>query len=224
MTDLDGDGDEDVIFLVTQETGGSGTFYYVVAALNTELGYVGSEGLLLGDRIAPQTTEKGRGNIVIINYADRAPDESFAMPPSVGKSIWLLLDPETLQFGEVEQNFEGEADSSRMSLNMKTWVFVSALYNDGREIAPEEEGVFTLTFEDGNRFSAETDCNNMGGGYRTEGSMISFSEIISTKMYCEGSKESEFAELLTNAAVYSFTSRGELILDLKFDSGSAMFR
>jgi heat shock protein HslJ len=146
------------------------------------------------------------------------------MPPSVGKSIWLLLDPETLQFGEVEQNFEGEADSSRMSLNMKTWVFVSALYNDGREITPEEEGIFTLTFEDGNRFSATTDCNNMGGNYRTEGSTISFSEIISTKMYCEGSKESEFAELLTNAAVYSFTSRGELILDLKFDSGSAIFR
>jgi heat shock protein HslJ len=64
----------------------------------------------------------------------------------------------------------------------------------------------------------------MGGNYRTEGSTISFSEIISTKMYCEGSKESEFAELLTNTAVYSFTSRGELILDLKFDSGSAIFR
>jgi hypothetical protein len=31
--DFDGDGREDIAFLVSQETGGSGTFYYVVMAL-----------------------------------------------------------------------------------------------------------------------------------------------------------------------------------------------
>ena len=55
--DLDGDGREDSVFLLTQETGGSGTFYYVAAALNTGEGYIGSQALLLGDRIAPQTTD-----------------------------------------------------------------------------------------------------------------------------------------------------------------------
>src|SRR4051812_27969272 len=34
MTDLDNDGREDIVFFLTQETGGSGVFYYVVAALN----------------------------------------------------------------------------------------------------------------------------------------------------------------------------------------------
>ncbi len=34
VTDLDGDGDDDVAFIVTQETGGSGVFYYAVAALD----------------------------------------------------------------------------------------------------------------------------------------------------------------------------------------------
>ena len=75
--DLNGDGREDVVFLLTQETGGSGVFYYAVAALDTEQGYVGSEGLLLGDRIAPQTTEIGTGNIVIVTYADRAPGKAL---------------------------------------------------------------------------------------------------------------------------------------------------
>src|SRR3989344_9341703 len=36
--DLDGDGKEDVVFLLTQQTGGRGTFFFVVAALNTENG------------------------------------------------------------------------------------------------------------------------------------------------------------------------------------------
>ena len=72
---------------------------------------MGSQGLLLGDRIAPQTTGADKGKIIVVNYADRAQGESFTVRPSVGKSIWLLLDPKTMQFGEVVQNFEGESSS-----------------------------------------------------------------------------------------------------------------
>ena len=56
-TDLNDDGREDVVFLLTQQRGGSGTFFYAVAALNTQTGYLGSDGYLLGDRIAPRVTE-----------------------------------------------------------------------------------------------------------------------------------------------------------------------
>ena len=223
-SDLDGDGREDVVFLLTQETGGSGTFYYVVAALNTERGYVGSEALFLGDRIAPQTTEKGKGKIIIVNYADRALGEPFSMKPSVSKSLWLLFDAQTMQFGEVEQNFEGEADPSRMSLGMKTWVWVSALYNDGREVRPLKEKAFTLTFGTNRKFSATTDCNSMGGIYIANASDISFSEMYMTEMYCDGSQEKDFALMLEHTQNYHFTSRGELVLDFKFDSGSAVFK
>lgn len=226
--DLNGDGREDVVFLLTQETGGSGTFYYAVAALNTERGYVGSDAFLLGDRIAPYTTEfsreAGKDRVIIVNYADRAPGEDFSVQPSVGKSIWILLDPETMQFGEVVQNFEGEADPSRMKLDMKTWNWISALYNDGREIKPKTAGAFTLTLGNDGRFSATTDCNTMSGDYKAVGNTISFGTISSTKKYCAGSQESDFATLLRDAQLYHFTSRGELVVDFKFDSGSVIFR
>lgn len=227
-TDLDNDGREDVVFLLTQETGGSGVFYYVIAALNTERGYIGSQALLLGDRIAPQTTELSQNpshkNVIVVNYADRALGEPMTTQPSVGKSIWLKLDAQSMQFGEVVQNFEGEADPSRMTLDMKSWVWVKALYNDSREVLPKKAGVFTLDFSKDGRFSVKTDCNSMGGKYSVNGSQISFTEIVSTKMYCAGSQESEFASLLTDTSGYHFTSKGELILDLKFDSGSVVFR
>jgi len=222
--DFDGDGRLDTVFLLTQETGGSGVFYYVAVALNKESGYIGSQGLLLGDRIAPQTTEMGTGKIVIVNYADRKPGESFDVSPSVGKSIWLILDPETLQFGEVAQNFEGEADPSRMSLSMKTWAWINALYNDGRTIAPKKSGVFTITFSEGGKFSATTDCNRVSGTYSVNKDQLSFGPMAATKMYCEGSEEGDFTKLLTDTQSYQFTSKGELILDLKFDSGSVTFR
>lgn len=110
--DLDGDGVIDTVFLLTQSGAGTGVFYYVVAALSTPDGYVGSHGLLLGDRIAPQSTSVGitkNPKVVVVNYADRKFGESFAVAPSVGKSIQLLFDPKDMQFGEVVQNFEGES-------------------------------------------------------------------------------------------------------------------
>lgn len=222
--DLNDDGRQDVVFLMTQDTGGSGVFYYVVAALNTDRGYVGGQALLLGDRIAPQTTERGSGKIVVVNYADRAPGEPFSTAPSVGKSMWLIFDADAMQFGQVEQNFEGEADPARMTLDMKKWVWISALYNDEREIKPKRADAFTLTFGRDGKFSATTDCNSMGGVYSATAGNISFSDIFQTEMYCEGSQESDFAKLLQNTSGYQFTSRGELILDLKFDSGSVVFR
>ena len=118
VTDLNDDRREDIVFLLTQETGGSGIFYYVVAALNTADGYVGSQAVFLGDRIAPQTTHMDEGitskgtnrqNIIVVNYAVRLPGEPFTVRPTLGKSIWLKLDPATMRFGEVVRNFEGES-------------------------------------------------------------------------------------------------------------------
>ena len=88
--DLDGNGTEDVAFLLTQNAGGSGTFYYVVAAVKTDTGYVGTNAILLGDRIAPQTTEISNG-VVTVNYAIRKTGDPMTTAPSVGVSKKITL-------------------------------------------------------------------------------------------------------------------------------------
>jgi heat shock protein HslJ len=124
----------------------------------------------------------------------------------------------------VVEDFEGEADPDRMTLTMTKWNWISALYTDGKKLTPKQQGKFTLTFSNNGTFSATTDCNSMGGKYKATKTDVTFSEIMSTLMYCEGSQESEFASILQNASHYHFTSRGELILGLKLDSGTATFR
>lgn len=124
----------------------------------------------------------------------------------------------------VAENPDGEADPSRMKLDMNTWVWVEALYNDERVVTPKKAGAFTLTFAKNNTFTASTDCNQMGGTYTTKDNQITFSSISMTKMACEGSQEIEFKQFLENTSSYHFTGRGQLILDLKFDSGSVIFR
>jgi heat shock protein HslJ len=223
--DLNGDGRHDVVFLITHEPGGSGTFYYVVAALANEDRYIGSRALLLGDRIAPQSTEIDANGIITVSYADRAPGESFATPPSVGKSIRLKLDAESLQFGEVAQDFAGEADPARMRLEMKTWVWVGARYASGAEVVLRRPDAFTLTFGGDGRFSATTDCNRMGGSYTTgDGNALTFGDVFATRMFCEGSQENEFSALLAAVVSYRFTARGQLLLGLDSDSGTVELR
>ena len=222
--DLNGDGKKDVVFLLTQTTGGSGLFYYVVAGLTTPRGYIGSKGILLGDRITPQTTNISKGNIVVVNYADRKPGESFGVPTSVGKSLYLLFSTTTMDFGEVVQNFEGETDPSRMILGMKKWDWVKTQMNDGKVTLPKKFGAFSITFSNDGKVTVTTDCNSAGGLYEAKGNVLTLSPLVSTKMFCGSSQEGEFLQKLGSVSSYLFTSKGELILETKMDSGIMVFK
>lgn len=91
--DVNNDGKEDAVFLLTQTTGGSGTFYYVVVDLaNNHV----TNAVFLGDRIAPQTTEI-RGGEIIVNYADRKVGEPMTTQPSVGFSKYFTVNNEVLE-------------------------------------------------------------------------------------------------------------------------------
>jgi hypothetical protein len=79
--DLNEDGTDDSAFILTKNGGGSGTFYYLVVALNKNNGFVGINGILLGDRIEPVSNEFKNGEIVI-TYLDRLPSEPMVKKPT----------------------------------------------------------------------------------------------------------------------------------------------
>lgn len=81
--DLNADGIPDDAFLLTQNEGGSGTFYFVVAVLNRDKEYFVTNVMFLGDRIAPQSTEIKDGKLYV-NFANRKENESMSDKPSVG--------------------------------------------------------------------------------------------------------------------------------------------
>ena len=83
--DLNADQADEAALILTYSAGGSGTFYYVAAALkDPQSGIaIGTNAILLGDRIAPQNISVGDGTI-IVNYADRKSDEPMSASPSIG--------------------------------------------------------------------------------------------------------------------------------------------
>ena len=89
--DLDGDGDEDAALLLVHDPGGSGTFYYVAAALQEPGGYRGTAGVLLGDRILPRDLHIKNG-VLRADYLDRRAEEPMAAAPSVDQSRYLVCE------------------------------------------------------------------------------------------------------------------------------------
>jgi len=135
--------------------------------------------------------------------------------------------PETDEFPNepiIVEDFEGEADPNVMKLDMHTWKWIKSAWNNDTEFIPNRTGAFTLTFKDDGTFSARTDCNNMGGNYEVVDNQITFGNMYSTEMYCEGSQENEFSKELGEVQSFLFTSWGEMILEFKFDSGSMTFK
>ena len=65
--DVNEDGLDDTVVLLTYNAGGSGTFYYVAVALAGDNKCNGTNAVLLGDRIAPQTTNFMNGEIIVKN-------------------------------------------------------------------------------------------------------------------------------------------------------------
>ena len=88
--DLDGDGDEDAALILIHRTGGSGSFYYLAAAIREAGGYRGTNAIFLGDRIAPQKVEI-RNGVVLVNYADRLPGEPMTSSLGVRVTQYVAL-------------------------------------------------------------------------------------------------------------------------------------
>ncbi len=110
LGDLTNDGLDDELVFLTSDGGGSGTFFYMVAAINTGSGYQGTNAVLLGDRIAPQTLAIKNG-IAIANFVDRASDEPMVVEPTIGKSIYATVSGTELisvgDFASGEQVMQG---------------------------------------------------------------------------------------------------------------------
>ncbi len=88
--DLNHDGRDDAALFLVHDPGGSGTFYYVAAAIATSDSYLGTNAVLLGDRVFPRTIHI-RNGVIVAGFDDRNPDQSMVAAPSIGKTKYLKL-------------------------------------------------------------------------------------------------------------------------------------
>lgn len=108
--DLNDDGINDAVTIVTQTGSGSGIFYYALVSLNKDGEFLGQPGILLGDRVSPQSVLV-KNNIALVNYADRAPGEPMSTPTSIGVTKYIVVDQDEVKefniLNKGEQLFSG---------------------------------------------------------------------------------------------------------------------
>lgn len=81
--DLNNDGAADAALVLMHNSGGSGTFFYVVAALNGKTGKaVGTNAVFLGDRIFMENISVS-GGLIIVDYLDRGRGEPMVAEPII---------------------------------------------------------------------------------------------------------------------------------------------
>lgn len=148
-----------------------------------------------------------------------------------GDEITLYKGEEVLFQGKVfnpesQNNEQQTQDNDLYVFAGPTWIWQETQFNDGKIVKPKKAGMFTLTFNSAEgRVSGKTDCNGFGGSYTAgAGNVLSFGPFMSTLMFCEDSQEAEFVKMVNDSNQYTFTTAGDLVLMLKLDSGSVIFK
>jgi hypothetical protein len=104
--DLDGGGDIDAAVILVYQTGGSGTFYYIAAAIKRADGYQGTNAILLGDRVIPQAV-RIQNRVIIVDFMDRGPAEPMAATPTINVRKYAYLDGDNLVTVPVDSEESG---------------------------------------------------------------------------------------------------------------------
>ena len=104
------------------------------------------------------------------------------------------------------------------------WQWQATRYSNDTTAEPKDPARYRLRLEADGTVRITADCNQAGGRYRIEGHRIVIEIMHSTMAAFEpGSLEAIFLRDLAAAAIY-FMRQGDLYLDLKFDSGTMVFR
>ena len=144
---------------------------------------------------------------------------------AIGLVFLLLAGVGAMAFSISKEGSEepkGATVAARSTLTMKPWKWVSTTYSDGKKISAKTSK-FVLTFAKDGTFSSSTDCNTLAGKYTDDDRKIALSNMVSTLMACEGSQEGDYVKALEQVSSYFFRTNGELVFDLKYDSGSSIF-
>lgn len=151
-----------------------------------------------------------------------------------GVSLWNV-GAEVSVYQDDVVTFQGQTESSMgkpnpggievrtAALTSNAWLWQKTQMNDGTLITPKKVDAFSLTFESSGRVSGTTDCNGFGGSYSVDNDVLTMGEFMMTMMYCDGSQEMEFQQMVSKPVTFMFTDAGELVLMLPYDSGSVIF-
>ncbi len=213
--DLDGDGTEDAVALLTDNSSGSGNFVYTVVVLDALANPAPTEALMIGDRIQVKSLAVDGGQVVA-DLVAQGPDEPLCC------ASWNVRKVFALENGQlVEQSSEDVSRVSIDDLNDTMWRLLDL--NRDQEPALPDDAV-TLHLQDGiiNGFGGCNDYRStVSSGPEGLNSLV-VGPIATTQKLCPGplmNQETAYLTRLGNAGSWFFDA-GHLVLSYPFEDGT----
>jgi len=114
--------------------------------------------------------------------------------------------------------------SNNPQLTGTTWELQQIQLNDGQVFTADPPQNYTAEFTEGGEVSLKADCNQVAGSFTTEEDrLLSVTLGPGTLAVCPGESISDEYLRFMGAANSFFFQDDELIIELKFDSGSMIF-
>ena len=219
--DLNYDRQKDAVVVLAYQGGGSGTFFYLAAALYENGGFSGKNSILLGDRVSSPAAEVQNG-LITVTYLDRRRDESMATAPSQEQKRYFIMSDSRLQeiytaadeavyqgwltIGHEVRSFLPCSESEELWLLGKSPALetITSAYGKATAGLPPYTPVFALL--------AGTESASPETGFGTD-YRVSLSATRLIRLWLQGNCRSDFISLdtpLPGATVYSpITIKGQ---------------
>ncbi len=136
---------------------------------------------------------------------------SIDKPTSIPNTGYVSTSTANIKSATTSASLKLNTENLKPVLVANEWVWIKTelgtrpIVDPNLVVTPNKKGDFVLTFLDEGSISIKTDCNRMGGTYKFSENKITFGSFMSTLMYCEGSKENEFAKMLQENKIYSLS-------------------
>jgi len=211
--DLDGDGGDETVVLLSESSGGSGSFTYLAALARRGLAVDNVGTAALGDRVQIRGWHLEDG-AVVVSVVEAGPEDAACCPSRLVSRRWTL-DADGLEEGPAEP--EGELTPG--ILEGVEWRLVGFGIEDRLPAEPE----VTLVFS-GDKVGGKSGCNRYMGGVsagKTPGE-IHFGPLAGTMMACPGEAmalEQRFLADMASVSRFSF-HLGRLALTSVADDGT----
>ncbi len=123
----------------------------------------------------------------------------------------------------LEEVISDATDTKKYTLTDVNWRWLRTESATGTIISEPETAIpFVLRLSNDNSMSSQTDCNNVAGTFEKNDNKLVFGPLMSTKMYCENSKEFEYTEQLSSVDSYTIIDN-TLRLTLSNETGTMFF-
>jgi len=213
--DLDGEGTEDAIALLTDHSSGSGTFKYLAAVLDVLGSATPTEALMIGDRIQVKSIIVF-GEQVFADLVVQGPDDPLCCASLMVQNVYELEDGRL-----VERSSTAIDRVSLAALNNTSWRLLDLNAEEGEAVLPDTE--ITLQVREG-VLEGSAGCNNYRGTITSgpEGlNSLVISDSATTRKACPEpvmDQETTFLTRLTTTAAWSFED-GRLALGYRGEDG-----